>query len=131
MAPLSSRGPLALLFSALVLKSGGWIECLSTVYQQKDKDQVTSQNDSSFLPNQSLCPQRLCPHEFIFRIQTVRAGGQGQSPGRKRDGVIRCRRGAARALFLPSHWDFNRVFWVFLCYFFKRKCLWFPPSRDN
>lgn len=40
--PLSSRGPLALLFTALVLKRGGWIECLSTVYQQKGKDQVTS-----------------------------------------------------------------------------------------
>lgn len=71
--PFQAGDPLALLFTALLLKSGGCIECLSTVYQQKGKDQVTAQSGSSFFPNQSLCPQYLRPHGFIFCIQAIRA----------------------------------------------------------
>ena len=95
MAPLSSWGPPALLFTALLLKSGGCIECLSTVDQQKGKDQVTSPEWFIFFPKSkpvSTAPMSTWVH-FLY------SGRQSTRPGTKaweREGAIRCRQGAAR-----------------------------------
>ena len=130
MAPLSSRGPPALLFTAVLLKSGGCIECLSTVYQQKCKDQVTSPEWFIFFPKSkpvSIAPMSTWVHFLYSGHQSTRPGTKAW----KRDGVIRCR-AASTHLCLQFRTLIRFVGEGSLCdIFLKQKCLWFPPSQNT
>lgn len=68
--------------------------------RRRTKIGLPALGDSSFLPNQSLCPR-----EFIFRVQAVGAGGRGRRPrpkAREKEGEPGAQPVSGRGFFLPS-----------------------------
>lgn len=81
---------------------------------------LPAQSDSSFLPNQSLCTQSLCPHSLLVRLQSVRSRRPGQRPRRRRDGVIRPADREQHGPFSCLHIRTLMEVFVFCFWFFNR-----------
>lgn len=101
--------------------------------RRRTKIGLPALGDSSFLPNQSLCPR-----EFIFRVQAVGAGGRGRRPRQEAEAKGPGERGGARSaaserpgLFSAFTLGLEWLCWVFGISFFQQKGLWFPFHQDN
>ena len=129
--PFQAGDPLALLFTALLLKKrrmyGVPFNCLPAEGQRSGY----SPEWFIFFPKSkpvSTAPTSTWVHFLYSGHKSMRL----ETKAWERDGVIRCSQGAARThLYL----HFRTLIWFGggggASFFLKQKCLWFPPSQNK